>query len=111
MMMMMMMIKQTTLALILSLSVVVSALASPFLVCDPQAGVETYNIWQDGVQLAGNVPAQPDGSLRYDLEGITPGSYTFTVDACTESWGCSDASNPYLSPAPAQQPTGLRLSQ
>jgi hypothetical protein len=103
--------KTFILTMLILIFTVLSAQASPFLVCDPQEGVETYNIWQDGTVLATNVPSQPDGSLRFDLDGIVPGTYTFTVDACTESWGCSEVSNPYLSPAPARQPTGLSLTR
>ena len=83
--------------------------AAPFLVCDPQEGVATYNVYQDGAEIATEVPAQPDGSLKYDLVAITPGAYEFNAKAC-DVWGCSDLSaNPTQSPAPSQPPTGLKM--
>jgi len=84
-------------------------LANPFLVCDPVDGVVDYEIYKDGIKIGG-VPAQADGSLLYDLQGITPGQYTWTAKACNE-WGCSDLSDPYQSPAPAQKPSGVRLKR
>ncbi|MBW2411893.1 MAG: hypothetical protein JRF72_19025 [Deltaproteobacteria bacterium] len=83
--------------------------ANPFLVCDPQTGVAEYEIYMDGVRM-GNAPAQADGSLLYDLQGITPGQYTWTATACNE-WGCSELSDPYESPAPVGKPSGVRLKR
>lgn len=85
--------------------------ASPFLICDPQKGAETYNVTQDGVILVTDHPAEADGSLRFDLEGLAPGAYTFRAAACTEPWGCSEESDPYLSPEPVNSPTGLSLTR
>ena len=79
--------------LLISISVVALAMtahASPFLVCDPQAGVTHY-------ELAGPVwvptehPAQADGSIRMDVSGANVGNNAITVRACNELWGCSDA--------------------
>ena len=88
------------------------ASANPFLVCDPpppDQQVENYEIFQDGVLVA-SPPAQPDGSLKYDIVGITPGQYTFTAKA-VNAWGVSGLSNPYVSPAPAGNPLGVGLSK
>ena len=98
---------KTLIYLIILLSPV-TVLASPFLVCDPQAGVETYEVYMDGVLLASDIAAQPDGSLRYDLVDVTPGQYNFTARAC-DVWRCSDPSNPYQSPAGVSVPSGLRM--
>jgi len=85
------------------------AFAAPFLVCDPQAGIEYYTVLQDGAEIATDVPAQPDGSLRYDMEGIIPGEYEFNAKACNV-WGCSEvAVDPTQSPAPSQPLTGLQM--
>jgi len=86
-----------------------TAIAAPFLVCDPQDGVETYEVFQDGVLVSGDVPAQSDGSLKYDLQGITPGAYAFTVKACEGLWGCSALSDPFVSRNPVSKPTDLRM--
>jgi len=85
--------------------------ASPYLVCDPQAGVDTYTVYQDGTEIATKVVAQSDGSLKYDLKNIAPGSYEFNAKAC-DVWGCSSVSvNPIQSPAPSQPPTGLKMTR
>ena len=78
------------------------------LVCDPQAGVESYMVYQDGNRIAEYHPAQADGSLDYDLTGVAPGVYTFTAEACN-AWGCSDPSDPFVSPDAAGKPTNLNL--
>jgi hypothetical protein len=44
------------------------SLLSPFLVCDPQAGVTYYTITGDSF-FTGNIPAQADGSIKKDLAG------------------------------------------
>jgi len=89
-----------------------AAIAGPFLVSDPPllpSGVQYYEIYKDGVLIADNVQAQPDGSLRFDLIGTAPGIYTFKATACNDIWGCSDFSDPCQSPAAALQPNGLRM--
>ena len=70
------------------LLVAASAYAAPFLVSDPQANTETYEITG---AIAAVVAAQPDGSLRYDLSAIPAGSYSIQVAACVGVW-CSDPS-------------------
>lgn len=82
--------------------------AAPFLICDPQNGVDTYNIYIDGTSVANDITAEPDGSVRYDLQGITPGQYQFTAEACNV-WGCSEVSDPFVSPAATAKPSGLLL--
>lgn len=86
------------------------AMAGPFLVSDPTTEpVETYEVYRDGELVEAGVAAQPDGSLKYDLEGLAPGVYTFTATACAAPWGCSELSDPFESPQPASKPAGLRL--
>jgi hypothetical protein len=87
-----------------------AAWAGPFLVCDPPAidqDVEYYQIYQHGTLIADQIDPESDGSVRYDMEGMTPGSYKFTAKACN-IWGCSADSNPYISPGVAIPPSGLR---
>ena len=93
--------------------IVLSALdsdAAPFLVCDPQTNVDTYKVFIDGVEVANDVPAESDGSLRYHLFGLEPGAYEFKASACN-AWGCSDPSDPYVSPPAATVPSNLRLAE
>jgi len=84
-------------------------LLSPFLVCDPQLGVETYTV--TGLSFAtAPVSAQADGSLRLDLGPTTQGAYSLTVKACNV-WGCSTAV-PFVfsKPSALTAPGAVRLS-
>ena len=86
------------------------AFGAPFLVCDPppvEQQVTSYEVFQDGTSL-GTVTAEADGSLNYDLSGVTPGAYEFTAKAINV-WGVSELSNPYTSPAAVNAPSGLNL--
>lgn len=67
-----------------------TAIASPYLVCDPQAGVETYLISEAG-QPDMAAAAQTDGSIKYDLASVADGTHTWSVKACN-IWGCSGPS-------------------
>lgn len=73
---------------ILFLSFSISTSAAPFLVCDPQAGVISYNLELNGGTAINNIVAEPDGSIKYDLAGIAVGSYIVRAQACNE-WDCS----------------------
>ena len=87
------------------LLVAASAYAAPFLVSDPQANTETYEIVGT---IVGTVPAQPDGSLRYDLQSVPVGNHTIQVSACVGVW-CSDPS-PFAFTRPAiSAPANIRL--
>ncbi len=83
------------------------AFAAPFLVADaPPADqqITHYNIYQDGVDIAtfyGEV-------LSYDLAGVVPGAYNWTVEACNV-WGCEMTPDPYISPGGAGSPMNLKL--
>jgi hypothetical protein len=66
----------------------VFSFASPFLVCDPQAGITTYKLTGPAwVPVA--VPAQPDGSIRMDVAPSLVGQTSLTVAACITDpvWG------------------------
>jgi hypothetical protein len=89
------------------------ASAAPFLVCDPpiaEEQVERYKIYQDGVEVV-TVLKDESGvyGFKYDLNGISPGAYNFTAKA-VNAWGESDASDPYISPASASKPAGLKMT-
>jgi hypothetical protein len=82
--------------------------ASPFLVADPppaEQEVTSYNIYVDSV-LVGTFDGEV---LNYDLEGMTPGVYSFTAEGCN-AWGCSTISNPYISPALAGELQNMRMN-
>lgn len=67
--------------------------AGPFLVCDPQAGVTSYELEIDGAVVASNISAEADGSVRYDMAGTANGSYNLRL-RCSNPWGVSEWSDP-----------------
>ncbi len=71
-------------------------ICSPFLVCDPQAGVTSYKLTGPS-WVPVTVAAQPDGSIKMDVATATVGSNVLTVAACKTDpiWGelCSSAVN------------------
>ena len=75
----------------------VFAFASPFLVCDPQAGVEYYIVSGLPAPIDGtHVVAQTDGSLRLDLATLTAGGpYSVTAKACKDLWGVQRRLGPF----------------
>jgi len=62
--------------------------ASPFLVCDPQAGVTTYKL-TGPAWVPTTVPAQTDGSIKMDVAASAIGANSLTVAACIADplWG------------------------
>ena len=79
--------KKMILFIVVALAFMVgTAFASPFLVCDPQAGVVTYDVEMDSVLIAEDHPAEADGSIRYDMAGTTDGEHTVRIKA-ENVWG------------------------
>ena len=79
-------------------------LAAPFLVCDTDTNCEYYRVQADGVEVVDNTPAP----LHYDLQGMTPGQISFTAQCCNV-WGCSEVSDPFVSPEAPGTPAGLSI--
>lgn len=75
-----------TLLSIALILIATTVFATPYLVCDPQSGVTSYQLtgWSET-----NVVAQADGSLRMDVGSAVQGTtYNLTIAACNV-WGCS----------------------
>lgn len=87
--------KRIALAMAIILWFPIYGMCAPYLVCDPQATVTHYKVTGDAYWTA-NVPAQADGSIRSDLQGIGTGNHNIQVKACKADavWGelCSDTS-------------------
>jgi hypothetical protein len=49
------------------------AQASPFVVSDPQEGVEKHEVSFPAVPYSTTIPAAPDGSLKFDLQDWSHG--------------------------------------
>jgi hypothetical protein len=86
---------------------------SPFLVCDPQAGVTHYEMTGMPWTPTALIPAETNGSIRYDVSASTVGANTIQLKACRVDtlWGqvCSTATpftftRPSLSTGAPNQP-------
>ena len=86
------------------------AFGSPFLICDPQAGVEWYEIENLDFVSGQTIPAEPDGSIDLNLAPMTAdGLYNIQVRACN-MWGCSaDAPFSFTKEPTPSGTTNLRL--
>jgi len=88
--------------------------ASPFLVCDPQTGVTSYQLTGPSWVPTAPVPGQADGSIKLDVTTASVGANSLTVKACITDplWGvlCSDAV-PFVFTRPASpaKPIGIGL--
>ena len=91
------------------------ASASPWLVCDPQAGVTTYQL-TGPAWVPTTVPAQANGAIKMDVQSAPTGITSITVKACNTDtvWGtqCS-ASVPFsfTRPGVPLSPAGVALAQ
>ena len=81
--------------------------AAPFLVCDPQAGAISYNLDIAGT-ITSDIPAQPDGSIHYDLAGMAVGPHVFKAQAVGQGGWPSDWSDPFDTVKPGN-PLNLRV--
>lgn len=66
------------LSILLSSTVVI---ANPFIVCDPQAGVQYYKVTGPAWTTT-PVTAQADGSIKMDIATSTVGANSLTFAAC-----------------------------
>lgn len=86
--------------------------AAPFMVCDPQEGIESFKVFYDGavtpkltvarigwIQNGKLVFTDPGGTRTAvivvdDLATVTNGEHTVKAQACNSLWGCSGDSTP-----------------
>ena len=100
----------STLVLAVLLSFASLVHSTPFLICDvpdPAEQIVFYIVYQDGVEIA-RPAAETNGSLRMDLQTVTPGVYDWTAVA-VNAWGASLPSDPYISPSGATKPANTRM--
>jgi hypothetical protein len=89
--------------------------ATPFIVCDPQAGVDHF-VLTGPAWIPTTVTAQADGSIKLDIATALIGSNAITVKACKNDtiWGeqCS-ASVPFSFTRPSAPAitSNIRLTQ
>jgi hypothetical protein len=100
--------------IILILALACPCFASPFLVCDPQAGVTSYKL-TGPAWIPSSVPAQPDGSIKMDVSGALVGSTSLTIAACKTDpiWGeqCSSTTPfTFTRPEAPTTPNGVKLA-
>jgi hypothetical protein len=79
---------KTLFSIALMIFLATSAMASPFLVCDPSPGITEYVVTGPS-WVQSPVPAQPDGSIRMDVVQSIPGDNALTISACSvdTTWG------------------------
>jgi hypothetical protein len=89
------------------------AWANPFIVCDPQTGVQYYKV-TGGAWVVSPVTAQADGSVKMDIVAAPVGVSNMTFSACKDDviWGeqCS-VTTPFSFTRPATPtiPVGAKL--
>jgi hypothetical protein len=91
------------------------ALASPFIVCDPQAGVTFYKVTGPAWVPTTNITAQTDGSIKMDIATAPIGTSALGFRACN-LWGtienCSTSSPfSFTRPVAPVTPVNTRLEQ
>ena len=109
------MIRSLVLAFMLVLFPVFCSASPVNITCDPQVGVENYNIFINGIKVAtSEAIVDVDSGLYYllfDLKtlGLVDGNHIATATAVNE-WGESDLSNecPFTKVIPASPPN-LRI--
>jgi hypothetical protein len=69
---------------IMALLVPVLAFANPFLVCDPQETVTMYDLETNGT-VTEDFTAEPDGSAKINLAGLTKWDY-WKITTVTDEW-------------------------
>jgi hypothetical protein len=86
------------------------ASADPWLVCNPSPTVVSYLVSLDGCEtfLSTLVPAQPDGSIEFDLETFPPGPYSFCLEAMNAQGETSEPSDVLRAPR-FKAPKGLHF--
>ena len=92
--------KLLCLAILMAAFIAFPAWASD-LVCDANPGIGFYDIEVNGAVVATDVPAEADGSLKWNVDAFTPGNYSFRV-RCMEAIGGwpSDWSSPFNATKP-----------
>ena len=90
-----------------ALITIMTILLAIFLVCDPQAGVVTYNLDVGGTVVS-DIPAESDGSILYNVDHLSAGLHSFKLQAVDEGGWPSDWSLPLDATKP-NQPGGVRI--
>jgi len=106
--------KKILLIVLAMMFVASSVFASPFLVCDPQTGVTSYQLTGPAWVPTAPVAAQADGSIKLDVATASVGANSLTVKACKNDpiWGvmCSDAIPfQFVRPASPSSPANTKL--
>lgn len=103
------------LVLIIAFSIVSTVHAAPFLVSDPPTdGLTDYYVIT-GLPGGDNSPKDPTGEfgVKHDLAGISAGTYTLNVQACSSLWGVCHPGVPFsfTKPSTLTGPAAVRLSR
>lgn len=107
--------KKLILAVLIVLVSVGTAMANPFLICDPQAGV-TYYRMTGPAWMPTQYTAEVDGSIHMDVSPAIVGTTNMTIAACKDDavWGeqCSSyVPFAFDRPSAASIPLNIRLQK
>jgi hypothetical protein len=91
-------------------------LLSPFLVCDPYQGADYFVITGlPPVIDASHIPPDASGKFAFmlDLANLPVGGpYSVKAQACSNEWGCSEDSDPFVFSRPVLSvPMSIKLSR
>lgn len=76
--------------------------------CDPQVGVDTYDVELDGTVIATEYPAEADGSIRFDMVGTVDGDHSIRIKA-KNLWGEAWSTPFAFTKSVPQPPSGMGL--
>ena len=83
-----------------------SAMASPFIVSDPDtSGAADQCVYQEGTSAAVSTPLV-NGGCKIDLASVTPGQHNLQVWFRSSLWGVDSAKVPFSYARPAAGGTG-----
>jgi hypothetical protein len=93
--------------IVIAVLAMASAAYAVDLVTDPMTGVLNYEVDVDGAVVV--VPAETDGSLKFNVDGLNAGAHVFKVRPEGEGGWPATWSDPFNATKP-QIATGIRLA-
>lgn len=82
-----------------------TAMAAPYLQCDPDPNCQTYEVYEDTVLVVADAPAP----LNHDLVTMPVAGINYTAKCCNYR-DCSEVSDSFLSLDDPLKPMNLKLA-
>ena len=96
--------------LIAFLFIGIQSVSAANLICDPTIGITAYQIEVDGIVVEAAFPAEPDGSVRWNVDHLLVGDHVFRIAAIGEGGWPGFYSVPLEATKPGVV-SGIRISQ